>query len=185
MTLKHFPLKLDEAQDFVRCHHRHSKPLKRHKFSIGCADRDLWCNSIPPLEHLKGVLTVDYCSSAWSGRRDHIEIRRLCTNGERNVASFLLGKAIQSCEAMGYKAIITYTRPGESGASLRAVGFQIQKWNYKYKNGDGLVQWIHSKHSKDSGFTKKALDQIKECIKERHEWLEWTVGNTRESIGIS
>ena len=33
--LSHTGLKLSEAQSFVKQFHRHSKPLKRHMFSIG------------------------------------------------------------------------------------------------------------------------------------------------------
>ncbi len=32
-------VKLDEASEFTAKYHRHSKPLKRHKFTIGAIDR--------------------------------------------------------------------------------------------------------------------------------------------------
>tara|TARA_R100001440_G_scaffold72805_1_gene96915 strand:- start:333 stop:851 length:519 start_codon:yes stop_codon:yes gene_type:complete len=147
MKLTNVKLSLDEAQSFVADNHRHSEPLKRHKFSIGAVDyKD--SNSIGfDINSLLGVATVDVPSSKWNRRRDHIEIRRLCTKGGKDVASFLLGKAKAACFAMGYKCVITYTRPHESGTSLKASGFWMQKATIKKdkKSGkviDGLIQWI-------------------------------------------
>ncbi len=147
MKLTNVKLSLDEAQSFVAENHRHSEPLKRHKFSIGAVDyKD--SNSIGfDINSLLGVATVDVPSSKWNRRRDHIEIRRLCTKGGKDVASFLLGKAKAACFAMGYKCVITYTRPHESGTSLKASGFWMQKATIKKdkKSGkviDGLIQGI-------------------------------------------
>jgi hypothetical protein len=91
MKLTNVKLSLSEAQGFVSENHRHSEPLKRHKFSIGAVDiKD--SNSIGfDINNLLGVATVDVPSSKWNRRRDHVEIRRLCTKGGKDVASFLLG----------------------------------------------------------------------------------------------
>tara|TARA_X000001382_G_C3070496_1_gene147298 strand:- start:42 stop:587 length:546 start_codon:yes stop_codon:yes gene_type:complete len=145
MKLTNVKLTLDEAQSFVSHYHRHSEPLKRHKFSIGAVD--IKDSSHFDNSTLLGIATVDVCSSKWNKRRDHVEIRRLCTKGGKDVASFLIGKAKAACFAMGYKCVITYTRPWENGASLKASGFWMQKATYKQnkKSGeitDGLVQWI-------------------------------------------
>ncbi len=165
MKLENVRLTLDEAQNFVAKHHRHSEPLKRHKFSIGAV---LVEKSYQPLntDDLLGIVTVDVCSSKWNQRRDHVEIRRVCTNGGKDVSSFLIGKAKAACFAMGYKCVITYTRPHESGASLKASGFWMQKAEYvKNKNGDltgGLVQWIavdgHQPSEEDRKFTNSTLE---------------------------
>ena len=32
------PVSLAQANEFVRQHHRHHKPVAGHKFSIGCAE---------------------------------------------------------------------------------------------------------------------------------------------------
>ena len=54
-------VKLDEASDYTLKYHRHSKPLKRHKFTIGVIDR------YNPSDDYLGIVTVDTCSShAWS-----------------------------------------------------------------------------------------------------------------------
>ena len=159
MKLTNVKLSLSEAQGFVSENHRHSEPLKRHKFSIGAVD----------INNLLGVATVDVPSSKWNRRRDHVEIRRLCTKGGKDVASFLLGKAKAACFAMGYKCVITYTRPHESGISLKASGFWMQKATYKTnkKTGkitDGLIQWIAvdgmQPNQDERDFTNDVLKQL-------------------------
>ncbi len=169
MKLVNVKLSLNEAQSFVANNHRHSEPLKRHKFSIGAVDiKD--SNAIGfDANSLLGIATVDVPSSKWNRRRDHVEIRRLCTKGQKDVASFLLGKAKSACFAMGYKCVITYTRPHESGISLKASGFWMQKATIKKKkNGeiiDGLIQWIAvdgmQPNEDNRKFTNDVLNQLK------------------------
>lgn len=53
--------------------------------------------------------------------------------------------------AMGYKVLITYTRPWESGGSLKAAGFYIDLRKTIILNEDdtidgGLVCWIRDVH---------------------------------------
>ena len=53
--------KLDEASEFTAKYHRHSKPLRRHKFTIGAIeqskkDLDTWS------DQYLGIVTVDTCS---------------------------------------------------------------------------------------------------------------------------
>lgn len=141
--MNHINLKLQEAQVFVKQHHRHSEPLKRHMFSIGAV-------KYPGGFELLGVVTVDRCSSAWSKRRDHVEIRRLCVkpNAPKNVASYLISRAKDACWAMGYNTIITYTKPHELGSSLLATGFYVQKAKWSPADPShpmGLVQWCVSR----------------------------------------
>ena len=172
MRLYHHRLKLEEAQDFVAQYHRHSPPLKRHMFSIGASP----CYKFYSARQMYGIVTVDRCSSAWSKKRDFAEIRRLCVADdecvtEKNLplASFLLGKARQACFAMGYRVLITYTQPHESGASLKAAGFYIEKIKAtKYGDGsiEGLVRWISiDGYQPDEGqreFTKDGLEELRQ-----------------------
>lgn len=37
------PVSLAQANEFVRQHHRHHKPVAGHKFSIGCAENGRLC----------------------------------------------------------------------------------------------------------------------------------------------
>ena len=159
----HSALKLREAQDFVLAFHRHSPPLKRHMFSIGAYEHG----------KLVGVATIDRCSSAWSKRHDHVELRRLCLKPDapKNTASFLIGKAKDACFAMGYRVIITYTKPAESGASLKASGFWLQKARWvkgQPKHSRGLLQWVavrdRQPDAEERAWTKETLAQIKEDV---------------------
>lgn len=162
-------VKLDEASEFTSKYHRHSKPLRRHKFTIGAIDRynpiknfDTWS------DQYLGIVTVDTCSShAWSKRRDHVEIRRCVVRPDleegNNVSSFLLRKAVNACFALGYKCVVTYTRPYESGASLLACGFVLQKVS-KPNSDDGLLTWVIGEdydHRSNGENTKPVLELIK------------------------
>lgn len=163
----HTALKLREAQEFIQAFHRHSPPLKRHMFSIGVSSHQGWGGK------LLGVATVDRCSSAWSKRYDHVELRRLCIrpDAKKNTASFLIGKAKDACFAMGYRVIVTYTKPNECGASLKASGFWLQKARWvkgKPEHDRGLLQWVavrdRQPDAEERAWTKQTLEQIKQDV---------------------
>jgi len=159
----HIRLKLDESQDFVERHHRHSKPLRRHMWSIGAMKYpSMKCYYEP---EVLGICTVDRCSSAWSKRRDHIEIRRLCVRDDapKNTCSFLLGQATRGAAALGYNCVITYTKPDEHGSSLLSAGWWIQRGTRT-----GLLQWIWVSNGRrsqeDLKFTKDVLSRLKNLL---------------------
>lgn len=108
------PMNLDEANAFVRQHHRHRQPVPGAKFSIGVSDG----------EKIVGVAIVGrpvarMLQDGWT-----LEVNRTCTDGTRNANSFLYAAAWKAVQALGYKKLITYTLPEEGGASLRAVGWK-------------------------------------------------------------
>ena len=111
LTLK--PVSLADANSFVALHHRHHRPVRGHKYSLGCiADGQLVGVAItgrPVSRYLDDGLTL--------------EVNRLCTDGTRNACSFLYGAAARAAKAMGYRKIITYILNTEDGASLRAAGW--------------------------------------------------------------
>jgi len=175
--LRHFTVKLSEAQAFTAEYHRHSKPLKRHMFSIGAHTGMLMYGAGFHENHgyplgMIGVATVDRCSSAWSKYNGYIELRRLCINpkcSDIHAASFLIGKVKQACFAMGYRIIVTYTKPDESGASLLGAGFSIDKYRVEHNDGtiiDGLVRWVcidgNQPNDKQREFTRDSLQSIKD-----------------------
>lgn len=147
MRYQYYPISKDDAAEFTEEHHRHSKPLKRHKFSIGG-----FVGGSQDME-LVGLVTVNNCSSRWARdatkdwtgirlldqgwtsddwygpNKTRIEVVRCVTKeGHPNLCSFLYSKAIKSCFAMGYEEVVTYTRKYESGTSLKAVGFKRHPW---------------------------------------------------------
>ena len=112
LTLR--PVSLAEAIAFVAEHHRHHKPVRGYKFSLGCmVDGQLVGAAIvgrPVSRYLDDGLTL--------------EVNRLCTDGTQNVCSFLYGAAARAARTMGYRKIITYILDTESGVSLRAAGWK-------------------------------------------------------------
>ena len=109
------PVTLRDAQTFVQQHHRHNDPPHGHKFSIGLSDGG----------RLVGVVVVGQPIARRNCDGYTAEITRCCVlDGQRNANSRLYAAAIRAALAMGYRRVITYTLPEESGASLKAVGFR-------------------------------------------------------------
>ncbi len=119
--LKIVPVTLDQANAFVFRLHRHKpEQLPGHSFAVGVASQD---------GILRGVAIVGNPSAPALQDGVLAEIRRCCTDGTRNACSMLYGTARRAARAMGRQPIITYTLATESGASLRAAGFRVDKAN--------------------------------------------------------
>lgn len=115
MALVIVPISFADACAFVTEHHRHHTRPVGHKFSIGVAHDG----------QLVGVAIIGRpvarrLQDGWT-----LEVTRTATDGTRNANSALYGAAWRAAKAMGYRRLITYTQIGESGASLRAAGFQL------------------------------------------------------------
>lgn len=110
------PLTLREASAFISAHHRHHKPPRGMKFAVGVRQGG----------DLVGVATAGRPVARAYGA-DVLEVNRTCTDGTRNANSMLYGAVRRAGVAMGYTKIITYTQADESGATLRAAGFRVDK----------------------------------------------------------
>lgn len=53
-----------------------------------------------------------------------LEVNRTCTDGTKNANSMLYGACRRAAFALGYRKLLTYTLPSESGGSLRAAGWK-------------------------------------------------------------
>jgi hypothetical protein len=115
MRLELAPISLEQANAFVRRHHRHHKPVVGHKFSLAALQGG----------RLVGVAIVGRPVSRVRDDGWTLEVTRLCTDGTRNACSFLCGAAARAAFALGYRRIGTYTLPREGGASLRASGWKL------------------------------------------------------------
>jgi hypothetical protein len=113
--LKIVPITLEEANEFVRQHHRHHKTVPGHKFSIGVADGDKVVGVA-----IVGRPVARSLDDGWT-----LEVNRCCTDGAKNACSILYAASWRAAKAMGYKRLITYTLPAEGGASLRAAGWKL------------------------------------------------------------
>lgn len=108
------PISLDAANRFVRAHHRHSRPVVGHLYSLG-----LWSGPLA----LHGVAIVGRPVARHLDDGRTVEVTRLATDGTRNACSMLYSAAAREARRRGYKRVITYTLASETGASVRAAGF--------------------------------------------------------------
>ncbi len=121
------PLTIKEANDFVRQYHRHNDPTVGGKFAIGA----MKCG------RLVGIAIAGRPVARKIDQKHVLEITRVCSDGTRNVNSFLYTRMKRIAQLMGYEKIITYTLRDESGESLHAIDAQQEltlkaaKWNCK------------------------------------------------------
>ena len=111
------PITFRAACAYVKEYHRHNKPPRGHKFSIG-------------LENDGKLVGVIMCGRPVARHFDDgftLEVNRSCTDGTKNANSMLYGAAYRAGKAMGYTRCITYTQHDESGSSLRAAGWTLIK----------------------------------------------------------
>lgn len=86
-----------------------------------------------------------------------LEVTRVCTDGTRNANSILYGACARTAKGMGYNRIITYTLQSESGASLRAAGWNISEENAGGVHGIAIPDRAKSCRKHYSGLSKNTL----------------------------
>lgn len=105
---------LRAANAFIRAHHRHHKPVRGEKFSIG----------VEADGKLVGVVIVGRPVNRVLDDGTRLEATRCCTLGTKNACSILYAAAARAARALAYTEIITYILASESGVSLRAAGWE-------------------------------------------------------------
>lgn len=108
------PCELDEANAFVREHHRHHKPAVGHKFSIAVSHE----------ENIVGVAIIGRPVSRMLDDTWTLEVNRVATDGTKNACSALYASAWRAARAMGYRRLVTYILDTEPGTSLNAAGWK-------------------------------------------------------------
>lgn len=136
MTLRIVPVTLREANAFVERLHRHSKPVRGHKFAVAVAERRDIGDPRPGgagygmhMDCIVGVAIVGRPVAPALDDGRAVEVLRVCTDGTRNACSMLYGAARRAARAMGHEPVYTYTLPDEGGASLRGAGYRLDKDN--------------------------------------------------------
>ncbi len=120
------PITLREAQAFIGRHHRHNVAPQGYKFGMAVNNGDF----------VVGVATVGRPIARHNDDGYTAEVTRVCVlDGYRNANSMLYAACWRAARAMGYKRIITYTLPSESGASLRGAGWKVIGQTTQSKNG--------------------------------------------------
>ena len=112
--MKAVPLELKDANAFITAHHRHNSPVHRDKWRFGVVDDN---------GKLIGVLQAAKPVARLLDDGKTIEIVHCCTDGTKNLCSFMLGRARRIAKAMGYNKIISYIHDTENGASYKAAGW--------------------------------------------------------------
>lgn len=117
MTLRIVPTTHEEAQQYVRDHHRHRKiPALRSVFVLAVADDDGMVRGVAQV----GRPVSRHLQDGWT-----LEVNRLATDGARNACSMLYAAAWRAARALGWRRLVTYTLDIEPGASLRAAGWRV------------------------------------------------------------
>ena len=129
MGLKIVPVELKEANAFIAQHHRHHKPVKGHRFSIGVSKEN----------NLVGVAVVGRPVARRTNAKEVLEVTRLCTDGTKNACSSLYSAAARVGKELGYLRIQSFILEIEDGASLKASGWFLDGWSPggQWKHTDG------------------------------------------------
>jgi hypothetical protein len=109
------PVTLAVARRFVGEHHRHNLPPRGWLFGVGVESGG----------ELVGVAIAGRPVARALDDGRTVEITRTCTDGTDNANSMLYGAACRAAKALGYHRAFTYNLASESGASLRAAGFEV------------------------------------------------------------
>lgn len=128
MALRVVPLTLRQLNALVTELHRHHKPVRGHRFSLGCIDDS---------GQLVAACSVGRPVARGCSPYEVAEVTRLVSNGTKNACSILYAAAARACDAMGFSRIQTYVLDSEPGTSLKASGWEL----------DGTVRgrpWEHT-----------------------------------------
>lgn len=141
--MKVINLTLADANAFVQQHHRHSKKVQGHKFSVGAVYGGA----------LVGVAIAGRPVARKLDDSVTLEVTRCCVldDAPMGACSFLYRRVWRIWAAMGGQRLITYTLDTESGASLKGAGFIEVARSPQWKEGTGWTtrsgrQWqpVHS-----------------------------------------
>ena len=108
------PLGQKQVQAYINEFHRHHRAAVGDKFRIGVQDED------------GKIVGVVQCGRPVARHLDDgktLEVLRLCSDGTKDVCSFLYSRCARIAREMGYEKIITYILETESGTSLKASGW--------------------------------------------------------------
>lgn len=110
-------VELKDANEFILNHHRHHKRIQGHRFSIGA----LLDNK------LVGVAVIGRPIAGGKHQRDWVEVTRCCSDGTKNVCSFLYAASARAASCLGYFRIQTYIMKEELGITLKAAGWKFDR----------------------------------------------------------
>lgn len=125
------PVTLAQANALVAAWHRHHRPVRGHRFSLGVFDSG-------PEHMCHGAAIVSRPVSGGKDQYQVAEITRLVTDGTYNACSMLYGACARAAKAMGFRHIQTYILLDEPGTSLKASGWVMDGLSFPvgWNNGN-------------------------------------------------
>lgn len=116
--MKITPISLKQAKVYISQHHRHCGPPKFHKFSV--------CLTVNGEPEPVGVAVASTPKAKAQMDGKTLEINRVCSDPRyADACSKLYALSVRIGKNLGYERFVSYTLPEESGASLKAAGFQM------------------------------------------------------------
>jgi hypothetical protein len=149
------PVTFREACAFVAEKHRHNKPPRGHKFSVGL---------FTSLGIMVGVGMAGRPVARHFDDGFTLEVNRTCTDGSPNANSMIYGALWRAGKAMGYRRVITYTQADESGASLKGAGFvKVKELAARASWADSSVKRKDTCDQVGNGGVARILWEIRTC----------------------
>jgi hypothetical protein len=145
MSLRVRPLTLRYANHLVDEWHRHHKPARGQRFSLGVYQDG----------EIVGAAIVSRPVARGCDPQLVAEVTRLVTNGTKNACSILYAAAARACREMGFEKIQTYILESESGTSLIAAG-----WEFEGMTAGGT--WASSERYKAQGRRRDQPEEPKQ-----------------------
>ena len=108
------PVTLREANEVIEKWHSHHPKVKTKIFGVGAEHEGEVVGVVVVERPIARMLTDGYTC----------EVSRLCTNGHKNAASFLLGAVTRAARALGYRRVVSYTRTDELGTCYKAANWR-------------------------------------------------------------
>lgn len=116
MTLHLQPITLSEARRFTELHHR----------NLGAPPGGILAIAINDGKNVVGVGILGRPIARMFQDGYTAEVTRVTVlPGRKNACSMLYGAIRRVAFALGYRRLLTYTLPSESGASLKGAGFRL------------------------------------------------------------
>lgn len=108
------PVTRIQVNRFIVAHHRHHGAVSGFRFCVGAELGG----------ELVGVVVVGRPRARRIEQYKHAEVTRLCSDGSKNVCSFLYSRAARVARELGFASIFTAILTSERGMSLHAAGWR-------------------------------------------------------------
>ena len=110
------PVTRDAANAIVKLWHSHHKPVRSHRFALGAFEES-------PEDLLGVVIVGNPTAESLNNFGMTMEVLRLCTNGHRNAASFLLGASWRAAKETPWRE------------KKRSIAMRVPEANSRTTNG--------------------------------------------------